>query len=70
MVGNTNFSLTLSWMLCVTILYLKGEKVRQLTHEKLEASIAAQNWIHEAAVRGGKMAVACRDRGVVLFNLR
>ena len=46
-----------------------GEMIRQLTHEKIKQSIDNNNWIHDIAVREGKMVLACREAGVMLFNI-
>ena len=46
-----------------------GEKLGELTHENIKQSIDDENWIHDIAVRRGKMIVACREAGVMLFNM-
>ena len=39
-------------------------------HEKIKQSIDNENFIHDIAVRGGKMVLACRAAGVMLFNIK
>ena len=48
---------------------LQGQKIRELTHDKLKKSIEEEGFIHDIAVREGRMAVACREKGVMLFNI-
>ena len=54
-------------MLCITTFV--GEKIGELTHEKIKESIDNENLIHDITVRGGKMVLACREAGVMLFNM-
>ena len=54
-------------MLCIIIFV--GEKVGELTHENIKQSIDNENWIHDIAMQGGKMVLACRETGVMLFNM-
>ena len=54
-------------MTCITIFV--GEKVREITHEKMKQSINNKNRIHDISVRGGKMVLACRAAGIMLFNM-
>ena len=49
--------------------YFIGEKVGELTHEKIKQSVENKNWIHDITIKGGKMVLACREAGVMLFNI-
>ena len=48
---------------------LPGEKITELTHGKLKKSIEKEGCIDDITVREGKMAVACRGVGVMLFDI-
>ena len=50
-------------------IFFIGKKIGELTHEKIKQSIDNKNWIHDIAVREGKMVLACRAEGVMLFNI-
>ena len=52
-----------------TRFHFVGKKIGELTHEKIKQSIINENWIHGIAMREGKMVLACRDTGVMLFNM-
>ena len=53
-----------SQMFCDT-----GKKMRKLTHWRIKENIEKQSWIHDISVQDGKMALACRQEGVMLFNI-
>ena len=55
-------------MTCITIFV--GEKVGELTHEKIKQSIDNEYFIHDITIKGGKMVLACREAGVMLFNMK
>ena len=55
--------------LCILHFYFIGKKIGELTHEKIKQSVGNKNWIQEIAVREGKMVLACREAGVMLFNI-
>ena len=48
---------------------LPDKKITELTHGKLKKSIEKEGYIHDITVKEGKMAVACRGVGVMLFDI-
>jgi len=54
----------------IHIISPEGKKIGELTHEKIKESIDNKHWVHDIAVRNGKMVLACRDTGVMLFNIK
>jgi hypothetical protein len=50
--------------------YFAGKKIGELTHEKMKESVDNEAWIHGIAVRNGKMVLACRETGVMLFKIK
>ena len=47
-----------------------GEKIGELTHEKLKQAYEDDYELIDLSVRGGKMLLACSGAGVMLFNMR
>ena len=47
-----------------------GEKIGELTHKKIKEFIEKKGWIHDITIRDGKMVLACRDEGVMMFNIK
>ena len=52
-----------------THFHFVGKKIGELTHEKIKQSVENKNWLHDITVKGGKMVLACRAKGVMLFNI-
>ena len=51
------------------LLLLSGEKTGELTHEKISQYYDKKAWVDDIAVKNGKMLLACRKEGIMLFNL-
>jgi len=54
----------------IYIISPEGKKIGELTHEKIKESVDNKAWIHDIAVRNGKMVLACGDTGVMLFKIK
>ena len=44
--------------------------IGELPHEKIKQSIHKEGFIHDISIRDGKMVLACRKEGVILFNIK
>ena len=54
----------------IIALVLQGEKMKELNHTMLKESVDKKGcWIQDISVSDGRMVVACRDEGVMYFNL-
>ena len=51
------------------ILLLSGEKIGELTHEKIMQCYDKGAHVGDITVKDGKMLLACRQEGLMLFNL-
>ena len=51
------------------LLFSAGEKIKELHHPLLKETADMGGWIHDISVSDGRMVVACRDEGVMYFNL-
>ena len=51
------------------ILLLSGEKIGELTHEKIRQCYDKKACVDDIAVKNGKMLLACRKEGIMLFKL-